>query len=297
MKTLITRSITGLLFAGTLLGASWAGPYAYLPLFFLIAMLCLNEFYNLLIRAGHEVQKRTGLILSGTGLLLILVVFMPGMLIELHDFSVAMFSVVFLMFLIIVPLFSIIPFIIEIVRNKENQMPFRSIANTLFGIIYTVPPFILLPILPMLYTFHSEQAVTIESEFLMAWFLMVWINDTGAYLVGMPLGRHRLLERISPKKSLEGAIGGLLFALGLAWLFSLYLTALPLGLWLGLAAVVVVFGNLGDLAESQFKRSIGVKDSGKLLPGHGGLLDRFDAMLLSAPASFVYLVFTFLVLK
>jgi phosphatidate cytidylyltransferase len=113
-----------------------------------------------------------------------------------------------------------------------------------------------------------------------------------AYVCGMLFGKRKLLERISPKKTWEGAVGGLLFAMLAAYIVSIFYKELSLTHWLTLAAIISIFGTLGDLSESMLKRSIGVKDSGNILPGHGGLLDRFDALFLAIPAVYLYLQFT-----
>jgi phosphatidate cytidylyltransferase len=132
-------------------------------------------------------------------------------------------------------------------------------------------------------------------------FVFLWVNDTGAYCVGSLLGRHKLFPRISPAKSWEGSIGGAVFVLAVAWLIGSYDNMLILDAetshspmlsipeWLGLGLVVVIFGTWGDLVESLFKRTLGIKDSGNILPGHGGMLDRFDSSLLAIPAAVVYL--------
>ncbi len=119
---------------------------------------------------------------------------------------------------------------------------------------------------------------------------MIWVNDIFAYLIGSQFGRNRLFERVSPKKSWEGSIGGLFFTLGGAALFAQYTGYLSLNQALAMASIVVVFGSLGDLIESMLKRQAGVKDSGTLIPGHGGILDRFDATFFAIPFVFVYLI-------
>ena len=116
-----------------------------------------------------------------------------------------------------------------------------------------------------------------------------WINDTGAYCTGMLFGKHRLFERISPKKSWEGSIGGGVFSIIAAIVMAHYFPFMPISIWIGLALTVVIFGTLGDLTESLLKRTIGIKDSGNILPGHGGMLDRFDSTLMAVPAAVVYL--------
>lgn len=120
-------------------------------------------------------------------------------------------------------------------------------------------------------------------------FIFTWINDTGAYCTGMLFGKHRLFERISPKKSWEGSIGGGVFSIIVAIVMAHYFPFMPISIWIGLALTVVIFGTLGDLTESLLKRTIGIKDSGNILPGHGGMLDRFDSTLMAVPAAVVYL--------
>jgi phosphatidate cytidylyltransferase len=127
-----------------------------------------------------------------------------------------------------------------------------------------------------------------SSQFV-AFMVMLWTNDTGAYLVGRAIGRNKLLPAVSPKKTVEGFLGGVLFAVGIGWLVARWLPYLSPMEWMGAGALVAATGTLGDLLESSFKRARGVKDSGDLLPGHGGLLDRFDGLLIAAPAMVLYL--------
>jgi phosphatidate cytidylyltransferase len=124
----------------------------------------------------------------------------------------------------------------------------------------------------------------------MGFFFILWANDSFAYLTGVSIGKHRLFERISPKKSWEGSIGGFVSGLLTAWVISIFFKEFDLINWIVIAAIIMIFGTFGDLVESLFKRSLKVKDSGNILPGHGGLLDRFDAVFLAAPAVFVYLI-------
>jgi len=128
---------------------------------------------------------------------------------------------------------------------------------------------------------------------LLAVFVTIWVNDTGAYLFGITFGKHRLFERVSPKKSWEGFFGGALSALALGYVFSLIIPEISLVECLLFSEIIVIFGTFGDLIESLMKRTVEVKDSGNAIPGHGGLLDRFDSMLLAAPVIFIYLSFLF----
>lgn len=130
-------------------------------------------------------------------------------------------------------------------------------------------------------------------QIVLGFFFLLWANDTGAYLVGRKLGRTKLFERISPKKTWEGSIGGGLMGLGIGYMNALLFPDLSLINWLVVALIVLIFGSLGDLVESMFKRSLNIKDSGKLLPGHGGLLDRFDGIFIAAPIVYTYLRFIF----
>ena len=120
-------------------------------------------------------------------------------------------------------------------------------------------------------------------------FVFILMSDSGAYCVGSLIGKHRLFERISPKKSWEGSIGGGVFSIASSFVFAHYFSFLSVWEWAGLALVVVIFGTWGDLTESLMKRQLGIKDSGHILPGHGGMLDRFDSALLAIPAAVVYL--------
>ncbi|GHT34466.1 phosphatidate cytidylyltransferase [Bacteroidia bacterium] len=172
--------------------------------------------------------------------------------------------------------FGLYVFIAEIFRQKNN--PINNIAYTFLGQIYIALPFLLM--------YGIKE---INDIFLLALFVLIWANDTFAYLAGSTFGKHRMCKRISPKKSWEGFAGGLLGALIVAFVFSRFEAHFDVFAWFGFAALVVVFGTLGDLLESLMKRTIGVKDSGTIMPGHGGLLDRFDSLLLAAPVVFIYL--------
>jgi phosphatidate cytidylyltransferase len=161
--------------------------------------------------------------------------------------------------------------------------PFPNIGNYLLGAVYIGAPLVLLTEMAFWTGNYGPHRV-----FGLLW--MVWTNDSLAYLVGSRIGRTKLFERISPKKTWEGTLGGAFGALLMAWGVSLFIPEYTLAQWLGIAAVAAVFGNTGDLVESMFKRSIGVKDSGSLFPGHGGFLDRFDAFLFSIPFAWAVLM-------
>jgi len=179
----------------------------------------------------------------------------------------------------------LLTFIIELFR--KNDTPFVNVAYTLLGVLYIVLPFAMLFHLGF-YT-NNSFSEHYSYQIILGIFILLWTNDTGAYLSGRFFGKHKLFERISPKKTWEGAIGGGILALIVAYVISIYFTNLTLTDWIITGALIVVFGDLGDLIESMLKRSFGIKDSGKLLPGHGGILDRFDALLLAVPFVYSYL--------
>ena len=166
--------------------------------------------------------------------------------------------------------------------------PLSHLAHSILGQVYIAVP---LAMLGLMYTIIGKHLT-------LAMFILIWLSDTGAFCVGSLIGRHKLFERISPKKSWEGFIGGLVFCLAasalLAWLFPAEVKGLSMLQMLGFGAVVCVAGTWGDLIESMIKRSLGVKDSGNLLPGHGGILDRIDSLLLVTPAVALYMVCLFL---
>lgn len=267
MNRLITRTVTGAVFAAIMLGIPFAGKPAFVILFFLISVLALTEYYTILIKAGKNPQKATG-ILSGIAIYAISGLFILEILPD--------------KFLWINLGFLFVPFITELWRNKPQ--PIENIAITLTGIIYVILPSTLvigISGLPAL----KDSWYIIFTGFL----LLTWANDVFAYLIGSVFGKHKLFERISPAKTIEGTAGGVVFTILAAWL--LHYTNSPLNewQWMLMAAVVCLTAVPGDLTESLFKRSLGIKDSGNLLPGHGGMLDRFDALFLSAPFVFVYL--------
>jgi phosphatidate cytidylyltransferase len=134
-----------------------------------------------------------------------------------------------------------------------------------------------------------HQGLVFSPGIIVGFFILLWTNDSGAYLVGITIGRHRLMERISPKKSWEGFLGGTILALLVAWLLSGWLGVIDSWEWLIVSVIISIAGTYGDLVESMLKRSLGVKDSGTIMPGHGGFLDRFDSAIISFPLVFLFI--------
>ena len=176
-------------------------------------------------------------------------------------------------------LFAMMPFLLALFSKTYD---FKSIAAFSFGsMVFLSLPCAMRVVMHLLFS----------PKMVLLLFALLWVNDTFAYLTGRLLGKHKLFERISPGKTIEGSIGGLLFTMVGVIVFSHYVAWLPMKTAVGMGLIAVIFGTLGDLCESMLKRQAGVKDSGKLIPGHGGILDRFDSVLFAIPFVFVYLLF------
>lgn len=270
------RLLTSILFVITLLGSIILSEFAASILFFAIILLSQREFYNFFKPTDIKPQMKVGII-GGLGYFTISVLASQAKL----NIST--------LFLIIPIIFGI--FIIELYRNRPQ--PIANIGYTILGIIYVAVPFTLLHELS--YYANFEFGNTYNYDILLGYFFVLWANDTGAYLVGRKIGKTKLFERISPKKTWEGSIGGVVLGLIIGYVNSILFPEIDLIIWLGIALIIVIFGSLGDLVESLFKRSLNIKDSGKLLPGHGGVLDRFDGIFISAPMVYTFLkVLTFI---
>jgi len=268
LKDITIRTITGFGIVAAIIASILLGKYYFGALFFLFSVLGTYEFFTMIKKSDIIAQRFFGTAIAGLlYLLLWWVSFQPGR---------AMYLVIIVLLIFIVP-------IRELYRTDSNQ-PIPNIATTLFGIVYVALPF---GLMNFMFRYHGVDTF----HLLLGLFVILWTSDTFAYLVGSRIGKNRLFERVSPKKSWEGSIGGLVAALISAFIFSFFFKELSLALWLGYALVIVVAGSYGDLVESMFKRSLNIKDSGNILPGHGGILDRFDAVFLAVPAAILYLMF------
>ncbi|RVU01452.1 phosphatidate cytidylyltransferase [Mucilaginibacter limnophilus] len=258
------RAITGFFFIIVMLGSVLLGSMVFTAFYLVLSIFCLQEFNRLVKQSGPDPNLYTGLL--------------NGFFVFTVFAAECYFPSNKLLFILPVLLGSI--FVQEL--YKKSEAPFTNIAFCFLGILFTIIPFTF---------FHSMAFVGGEFNFHipLSFLLMLWANDTGAYLVGSWMGRVKLFPRHSPKKTWEGYIGGIIITAGVALLLSRYYTEYEWKHWVAIGAFISVFGTMGDLIESMFKRSINVKDSGGILPGHGGLLDRFDGMLLSAPIVYAYL--------
>ena len=272
MKNFIQRAITGLIFVAVLIGCIIGSPLSFGVLFCIISAMATAEFCNLMNQQEGVKMNRNICVLGS--MTLFLCFFYYGM-------NPAQTGI-FIPYLIII----IYLMISELYLKKEN--PLNSWAYAMLSQLYVGLPFALLNVL-------AFQSNGIGSEYLFILPLSIfgfnWINDTGAYCTGMLLGKHPLFKRISPKKSWEGSIGGATLSVAASFALAHYFPIMSTAAWVGMSLVVVLFGTWGDLTESLMKRHLGIKDSGNILPGHGGMLDRFDSAIMAIPAAVVYLYF------
>ena len=276
MKNFIIRAITGVIFVAAIV-ASFLRPEAMVLLFSIVTGLTIWEFTGLVNERENVTINRFICTVAGVYFFFAMTYFCSDL------YAGVAKSVVFIPYLI-----TIIYLLIAELYLKQDD-PVQDWAYTMLSQMYIALPFSMLNVLA--FTSDSSGVVVFNTLLPLSVFVFLWMNDTGAYCVGSLIGRHKLFPRISPGKSWEGSIGGAVVVLAVAAAISIYIDDVMLTLpqWLGLGLVVVVFGTWGDLVESLFKRTLGIKDSGNILPGHGGMLDRFDSSLLAIPAAVVYL--------
>ena len=276
MKNLIARTITGIFFVATIV-IGFLNPTAMTLLFALITAISVWEFTGLVnMRPGVSINR---FICTAAGVYFFFA--MVGFSSDLTPSTVFIPYLVTLIYLLISELYA------------KAEDPINNWAYTMFSQLYVALPFSLLSVL----AFRATPAGVVYTYLIpLCVFVFLWINDTGAYCCGSLLGKHKLFPRVSPGKSWEGSIGGFIFVAAAAvgiWYYTetygLNTVQLSMGEWIGLGWTVALFGTWGDLVESLFKRTLGIKDSGNILPGHGGMLDRFDSSLLAIPAAVVYL--------
>jgi len=279
VTNLVRRTITGAFIVIFVLGGLWLHPVS----FFLVGAVMIagtqREYYIMVSGTGVRPQLVTGII--------------SGFILYFTSTMIAIGWLPMEGFLVLIPVISIV-MVIELFRNVER--PFDSLAHTLFSILYTAVPFSMFPFAAFsragLAPLVPMEGIEFSPGILIGFFLLLWTNDTGAYLIGSSLGRHRLFERISPKKSWEGFFGGMVLTLLVARLFSGWLGVADPNGWMIIALIISIGGTMGDLLESLLKRSLGLKDSGTIMPGHGGFLDRFDSVVVAFPLVYLYLAIT-----
>ena len=269
----IQRAVTGVLFVIVLVGCILYSSLSFGILFTIISVLSVHEFAQLVSKSSEVSINKTITALGGAYLFLALMSFCTQQSVGARVFLPYLGLLLYMM-------------ITELYLKKKN--PTGTWAYSMLSQLYVALPFALLNVLA--FQNSSETgSVTYNPILPLSIFVFIWLSDTGAYCVGSLIGKHRLFERISPKKSWEGSIGGGIFSIASSLGFAHFFPFMPGWQWVGLAIVVVIFGTWGDLTESLMKRQLGIKDSGNILPGHGGMLDRFDSALMAIPAAVVYL--------
>lgn len=268
----IQRTITGIIFVAVLVGGILGGAVPFTLLFALISALTIWEFGSVVNKSGEVQINKPVSTLAGVFLF----------------FGFAYLGVVPGQPSVLIPYLFLVIYLLISELYLKRRNPLHNWAYTMMSQMYVALPFALLNVL----AFHTNVTGSM-SEYNpilpLSIFIFNWINDSGAYCTGVLFGKHRLFERISPKKSWEGSVGGAVFSIAAAFVMAHFFPFMSTAVWIGLGLTVVVFGTWGDLTESLLKRTLGIKDSGNILPGHGGMLDRFDSTLIAVPASVVYL--------
>jgi phosphatidate cytidylyltransferase len=276
LNNFFRRTLTGAWIVIFVLGGFWLHPISFLITGLILLLGTQYEYYSIIRNSGMNPRIVPGLV-TAVSVYVISAMYASGM--------TGISS-----FLIIIPVIIII-MVLELYRDQDK--PFDSLAHTFFPLLYTTLPFSLFPFTGFSHTglqsLIPHGDIIFSPGIIIGFFLLIWANDTGAYLAGISFGRHRLMERISPKKTWEGFFGGLIIAALAAWLLSGWLGAVDRTGWLVISIIISVAGTYGDLIESMLKRSTGVKDSGTILPGHGGFLDRFDSTIISFPLVYLFI--------
>ncbi|MCX6326152.1 MAG: phosphatidate cytidylyltransferase [Bacteroidia bacterium] len=276
MNNFFRRTLTGAWIVIFVMGGFWLHPVSFFMTGLVMLVGTQYEYYLMIRNTGVRPQLVPGII-TGITAYIISTLVASGVIPKNS-------------FLVLIPMMLII-MVVELYSKQEK--PFDSLAHTFFSVLYTAIPFSMMPFSAFSRTGLSSLLphgnISFSPGIIIGFFILIWANDTGAYLTGVSFGRHRLMERISPKKTWEGFFGGVIIAALVAWLLSGWLGVVDKTQWIIIAVIVSVAGTYGDLVESMLKRSIGVKDSGTIMPGHGGFLDRFDSAIISFPLVYLFI--------
>lgn len=274
MKNFIIRTLTAIAIVAVQVLCTYLSPLSLAVLFLLLTALTTNEFLGIVTKTDDTRVSRPIVIIGSCYLFFAF---------WLNTLTAGGALIVFAPYLV----FLLYCYIKELYGKHPN--PIANLGIIMLSQLYIVLPLALINVLAFT-QFDCYIGAKAYYAIPLAIYIFIWINDTGAYLSGVTLGRHKLFPRISPKKSWEGSIGGALLTVASAFAIAHFYTFMNTWQWIGMALVVVVAGTFGDLTESMIKRQIGIKDSGHMLPGHGGFLDRLDSMLFAIPAVVVYLL-------
>lgn len=285
-KTLTTRTMTAAVFVAVLLTCINYSFISFASLFLVVSIWGLYEFYKLSEKLGAKPYKPIGY-LAGGCIFSYSVVTNSNIALFFPTETIFAYILVFVFFVFVIALFD------------DNKNTILNITHTFAGLIYAVVPFAVLVSITCIdkaYTFnHPTGNIYIDiapynPHYVLGIILLIWANDVCAYLVGSLIGKHKLYERISPGKTWEGSVGSAILTMGCSFIIANWYPELSLKHWMIITVIICVFGTIGDLVESMLKRQAGVKDSGRIMPGHGGILDRFDSLLFVAPFIYAYLI-------
>ncbi len=277
-KTFFIRLASAVVFTAILLTCVNYSYYTFSIFFTAVGFLGLHEFYKLSENLNAKPNRILGYLLHAVtlGFAFFLV----------QNVVVVPEKIIILLLFILFPLLFFL-FVVELFRKEPS---IQNVTYTVLAWLYVSVPCVLLLLLSCEHTKSgNDGGFLFLPQKVIGCILFTWINDTGAYLVGSFFGKHKLYEKISPGKTWEGTIGGILLSIGLAYFISLLFPQLAYKYWIAIGVIVSVFGTLGDLVESLLKRTAGIKDTGSIMPGHGGVLDRFDSLFFSIPFVFCYL--------
>ncbi|MEX0995524.1 MAG: phosphatidate cytidylyltransferase [Flavobacteriaceae bacterium] len=261
MKELLIRALSGSIYVFILLAATYLSPLTFLVLFTILGIICLKEFLKLI--------HLKSIILYG---ILILFIFL---------FSYLQFDFYATKLLLLLTGFINLFLLKDLLWT--SMIPMFEKKKYIVTILYLISGFVFITLIPF---YNNEYA----PDLIAAVFILVWANDIFAFLIGKNFGKRKLLERVSPNKTVEGFIGGLVAASFASFFIFKYLAIFNPVFWLGLAILISLFGPIGDFVQSKFKRQAGVKDSGSLIPGHGGIYDRLDSVIFASPFIYIYFI-------
>jgi phosphatidate cytidylyltransferase len=282
-KTLLTRTLTAAVFVAVLLSCICWNYYSFTALFLVVSIWGLHEFFKIAELLGAKPFKGIGYFIC---ILIYASAVVPNILLMTSNSMFILFgvSIVSLKLLETVLILIFLAFVFALF--SKNEKPIKNLAYTILGIFYCSIPFFFLN--KIVFGGFSETP-NYNSHIVLGMIVLIWASDSFAYLVGSVIGRRKLYERISPGKTWEGTIGGGVLTMASSYIVAGWFPEIEFEHWLVISLLVVVFGTLGDLFESLLKRQAGIKDSGKIMPGHGGILDRFDSLIFVTPFVYLYL--------
>lgn len=270
MSNLFVRAVAGILFSVAVVASFLTGPWFAGFLFLFFSVIGVHELYRLSHNLGdYKPSEFIGIVIGS-------LIHLITLWIVFEDKSASLFWLLLPVFVLLLST--------QLIKLRQNAL--INMAITSLGWLYVSIPFALIVALSMITGQYSY-------ELPIGFFLILWANDTGAYFTGKAFGKRKLYPSVSPNKTWEGLLGGVILAIVAGWGLSQFFIVVETQHWVTIGLIVAIFGNIGDLFESHLKRTSGIKDSGTIIPGHGGVLDRFDGMLFSLPVVWVYLQFIF----